>query len=91
MSGLTSNLPPLSVEGNLCQNWNEWIQDFNIYMTASRYDSLKEFRKVSIFLRFIGKPVLKIFNYFDRDIKTVSLETVISRFVNYLVPRKMSL
>ncbi|CAI6364864.1 unnamed protein product [Macrosiphum euphorbiae] len=88
MTGLTGNLPPLSVEGNLCQNWNEWIQDFNIYMTASGYDSLKEFRKVSIFLHFIGKPALKIFNSFNQDIKTVTLETVISCFADYFIPRK---
>ncbi|XP_060874020.1 uncharacterized protein K02A2.6-like [Metopolophium dirhodum] len=88
MSGLTGNLPPLSVEGNLCQNWNEWIQDFNMYMTTRWYDSLKEFRKVSIFLHFIGKPALKIFNSFNQDIKTVTLETVISCFADYFIPRK---
>jgi len=41
MTVMTGFLPPISVGGNLRQNWNEWIQDFNIYMTASGYDSLK--------------------------------------------------
>jgi len=43
---------------------------------------------VSIFLHIIGKPALKIFNFFNHDIKTVSLETVIACFADYFIPRK---
>ena len=38
-SGLIGNVNQLSFDGNLCQNWSDWLQEFNIYLIASGYDS----------------------------------------------------
>ncbi|XP_050548981.1 uncharacterized protein K02A2.6-like [Daktulosphaira vitifoliae] len=87
-TGLTGNIQPLSLDGNLSLNWSEWIQEFNIYLSATGYDSLSEQRKVSIFLHFIGKQSLKIFNSFNIDINKAKLEEVIILFSNYFIPKK---
>lgn len=87
-TGLAGSLSPLSMDGNLSINWKEWIQEFNIYLTASGYDTLSEYRKVSIFLHFIGKPSIKIFNSFNMDITKVKLEELIGLFAAFFYRKK---
>lgn len=87
-SGLIGNVSQLSLDGNLCQNWSDWLQEFNIYLIASGYDSQPEIRKISIFLHFIGKAALKIYNSFNVNIKELTLDNLIFRFNEYFIPRK---
>jgi len=87
-SGLISNVSQLSLDGNLCQNWSDWLQEFDIYLIASGYDSQPEIRKISIFLHFIGKAALKIYNSFNVNIKELTLDDLIFKFNEYFIPRK---
>jgi len=59
-SGLIGNVSQLSLNGNLCQNWADWLQEFDIYLIVSGYDNQPKIRKISIFLHFNGKSALKI-------------------------------
>lgn len=47
-----------------------------------------EYRKVSIFFHFIGKKFLKIFKFFNVDITTINLESVVTLSNDYIIPQK---
>ena len=58
--------PPaaLSLQGNPSENWRRWIQQFDLYLTAS--GKIKEDEKVqcAILLHVIGEEALEIYNTF---------------------------
>lgn len=84
---LTSNVQPMSLDGNLAVNWKKWLQLFNIFMKASGLSDDADDRKVAVLLHFIGEKVLDIFNTFNLNVDTVKYNTVIQKFENYFVPK----
>lgn len=54
--------PPLSLTGNLAENWRKWEQRFNLYLTASALVDESETRKIAVLLHSIGEEALDIYN-----------------------------
>ena len=81
---------PLSLQGNLSENWRRWKQQFTIYMTATGKTSASDEVKSAIFLHLVGPNALDIFNTFtfteEGDAK--KLNKVIEKFETYCTPRK---
>ena len=82
--------PPgaLNLNGNLRENWQRWVQRFELFLTAS--EKVKETEKVQcgILLHLIGDEALEIYNTFtfseseDRD-----KLSVLKKFEDYVNPR----
>lgn len=58
--------PPghLSMEGNLAENWKEWIQGFDIYLTATGIGEKDEKIQVATFLHVAGIEARGEYNTF---------------------------
>lgn len=73
---------------NVSQLWNNWKQEFKLYLRASSQEKHKDEVKVALFLNFIGKEGRKIFKTFELDEDTVKLDDVFSDFDDYCNPKK---
>lgn len=58
--------PPLhlSMEGNLAENFKEWIQGFDIYLTASGIGEKDEKIQVATFLHVTSIEARQVYNTF---------------------------
>ena len=61
--------PPghLSMEGNLAENWKEWIQGFELYLTATGIGEKAEKVQVATFLHVAGIEARRVYNTFEID------------------------
>ena len=50
---------PLSLQGNLSENWRRWKQQFTIYVTATGKTSASDEVKFAIFLHLVGPVMTK--------------------------------
>ena len=55
---------PLSLQGNLAENWRRWKQRFQLYMVASGKDTKSDGVKSATFLHVAGQDALEVFNTF---------------------------
>lgn len=83
--------PPshLSFEGNLAENWKEWLQGFRLYLVASGIDEKAGKVKVATFLHVAGVEARRIYNTFNiPEEDAEKLEVVFKNFQDYVEPRK---
>ena len=81
---------PLTFEGNISEQWDQWKQQFELYITATESDEKSDNIKTSIFLTCIGKQGLEIYNTFAfaNDGDKMKLKPVMEKFEAYCKPRK---
>jgi hypothetical protein len=83
--------PPghLSMEGNLAENWKEWIQGFELYLTATGIGEKAENVQVAIFLHVAGIEERRVYNTFEIAAEDVEKIAVLkTKFKEYCEPRK---
>lgn len=79
---------PLSFEGNVKENWNNWKQRFHLYLAATGLDSKPQARQVAICLHVIGEEALEKYNTFELSAEQRGkLEDVLKAFENYCLPK----
>lgn len=83
--------PPssLNLEGNLAENWKEWIQGFEYYLTATGISEKPGKVKVATFLHVAGIEARRVYNTFviEEDDKD-KIDVLKDMFKNYCEPRK---
>jgi transposase InsO family protein len=81
---------PLTFEGNISEQWDQWKQQFELYITATESDDKTDNTKTSILLTCIGKQGLEIYNtfVFRNDGDKMKLKPVMEKFEAYCKPRK---
>lgn len=83
--------PPshLSFEGNLAENWKEWLQGFRLYLIASGIDEKAGKVQVATFLHVAGVEARRIYNTFNIPEEDVDkLYVLIQCFKDYVEPRR---
>ncbi|XP_073952864.1 uncharacterized protein [Choristoneura fumiferana] len=84
---MSGAVPPLVYEGNLGENFKQWSQRLNIYLTANELDKASEQRKIAILLNFIGSKGITIYNTFTKEEKD-TFDCVVEKFEKHFSPRK---
>lgn len=77
---MTGVVHQMSLDGDRFQNWSEWLEQFDAYMSVYGYDRLPETRKVAILLYFIGKPARDVFNTFGVSSRDITADCLKQRF-----------
>ncbi|KAJ8403683.1 hypothetical protein AAFF_G00350090 [Aldrovandia affinis] len=83
--------PPLSLSGNLAENWRKWEQRLNLYFVASGLTDKSEERKIAVMLHCVGEDALEIYNALNvqyADAQAKKMEEVLTAFRQYCAPRK---
>jgi hypothetical protein len=99
MAQLTANThvaafqPPKSLNisaTNLAEEWKNWSQRFDIFITATEASKKPEPVQLAMFLSSIGDDALKVYNTFEYtdDEDKDKLATIRQKFSNYFSPRK---
>lgn len=81
-------LTAMEFTGNVAENFNIWIQKFNIIIGTHRLEEMQEKRKTNILHNFIGDRGVEIYNSFN--ISDCDLKSVIKKFQEHLSPEKIS-
>lgn len=81
---------PLSLEGNVAENWRKFKQRFELYLAATEYDGKDDKIQCSVFLHTIGDDALEVYNTFEfaSNDDRVKLDVVTGKFEDYCNPRK---
>lgn len=66
--------------GNLSVAWKNWIQRYNVYMTATGNNHLDDDQQIAILLNLLGEEAIHIYNTFP---ETDSVKEVIKLFEAY--------
>ena len=88
MAALGISAPnPLSLTGNLAQNFKQFEQSFWIYISASGLDSKSLERQGNVLLHVIGDDALRLYNGFklDED-KEKDPHHILAHFKQYCTP-----
>lgn len=90
MSDLLYNAPkPLSLDGNVSENFRRWRQRYNIYMEATEKSSKSKAQRACILLHLMGEDAIEIFNTFDlTDEERTDPDKILGKFKEYCDPRK---
>ncbi|KAK6184246.1 hypothetical protein SNE40_006752 [Patella caerulea] len=90
MNNPMSQPDPLSLKGNLAENFKVFRQSFEIYMIASGYDKKPERRQANILLHVIGIDAVKVYNGFhwEEGENKENVETILGKFHTFCTPRK---
>ena len=81
---------PLSLQGNLKENWRRFQQQFEIYLSATQIKGKNEEVKSSTFLHVIGPDALEIYNTFtwENEGDEKKLSKIVEKFASYCNPKK---
>ena len=80
----------LSFDGDIAQNWEEWIQQMNLFITAKELDKKPDKVKVAVMLSAMGPDGIARYNQFtwanadDKD----KFDSVVQKFENELKGEK---
>lgn len=81
--------PNLSLQGNLAENWRNWIQRFELFCTASGIAEKTEKVQCATFLHVAGEEAIKVCNMFHfTDAEKDKIEVLKEKFKEYCEPRK---
>lgn len=58
-------IAPIKLEGNVAENWKQWLQRFEIYSAATELDKKDERIQCAQLLYCIGEEAIQIFNTFS--------------------------
>lgn len=81
--------PYLNLEGNLAENFREWLEGYQIYATATGLEGKPGKVQVATFLHIAGVEARRVYNTFviddgDKD----SIDVLQTKFKDYCEPRK---
>ena len=81
---------PLSLEGNLSENWRRWKQRFEFYRDASGISGKEEKTQAATLLHVVGAEALEVYNNFtwDKDGDNMKVKQIMAKFEAYCNPRK---
>lgn len=80
---------PLTVEGNVAENWRQRIQQFRLYLTATGIDKKPLQVQCSSLLTVAGEEEVEIFNTFGlRSQDAKKIDVVSSKFEEYCTSKK---
>ena len=84
------NIPePLSLQGNLAQNWKTFSQNFSNYLLATDKEDAEDKKKIALLLNIVGQDGVDLSNTFKlSEADKVKFDKVIEAFVNYTTPKK---
>lgn len=81
--------PPLSLEGNLSENFKRFKQHWEIYLVASGKDDKEDKVKIATLLNLIGEEGIEIYNTLKlTDEQKKVYKTVIEELETYFTPKK---
>ncbi|XP_028166781.1 uncharacterized protein LOC114357383 [Ostrinia furnacalis] len=86
--------PPLSLVGDISQNFKRWEQRFLLYFKASGAEErLDEHGQNALLLHVIGDDALEVYNTFEFEVdkngeKKLNVKTILEKFRNYCSPAK---
>ena len=83
--------PPeaLNLEGNLAENFKEWIQSFELYLTATVIEEKAEKVQVATFLHVVDPDAQRVCNTFDIVADDgEKIDVLKTKFKAYCEPRK---
>ena len=79
---------PLSVHGNVSENWRRWRQRFELYLTASGLDRKDKKVQRCTLLHIIGEDALEIFNTFQFAAdEPDELSSLLQKFASHFEPQ----
>ena len=55
---------PLSLDGNVQENWRIWKQNFQIYLIVAEYEEKSDKVKANLLLHVIGYASKRVYNTF---------------------------
>lgn len=73
---------------NLLTAWEEFEINFNILMVAEDMENEAEYRKVAIFLRYLGSEGVRVFRSMELNMKAITLEQLTTKFRSYFSKKK---
>ena len=81
---------PLSLDGNLSENWRRWQQRFELYLEASGTSEKAERTQAATLLHVVGADALDVYNTFtwDEDGDNMKIKPIMAKFETYCNPRK---
>lgn len=80
---------PLSLDGNVADNWKLFEQKFDNFLTVTELSKKSEETQVAVFLNLIGDDGLELFNTFDlTNDQKKSLNEVKLKFESHCSPKK---
>lgn len=81
--------PSLSLQGNLAENWRNWIQCFKLFCTASGITEKSKKVQYASFLHITGEEAIKVCNTFsfEKDERD-KIDVLKRKFQEYCEPRK---
>lgn len=81
-----NSVEPLSLSGNVANNWKKWYQSFTIYLQATGLCQASDERKIALLLHSMGPNILEIYNTFNpKEVGTYTY--LIKQFDDYFLPR----
>lgn len=82
-------IQPINLNGNVAENWKQWLQRFEIYSTATELDTKEEKIQCAQLLHHMGEQSINIFNSFTfNEEDTNKIAILKSKFTNYFTPKK---
>ena len=90
MSSTFRRPDPLSLSGNVAENWRLWKQRFNIYLLASDAVGKRDAVKIAMLLNFVGEDALERYNQFSwtEDEDQESFAAVVAKFDEHFKGKK---
>lgn len=82
---------PLSMDGNLSENWRRWEQRFDLYLKAMGAETKPDVQKRALLLHSIGEEAIEVYNTFtfaDDGDDAETLPNLLVKFRAYCNPRK---
>ena len=78
----------IDVKNNNAAEWKKWWQCLELFLLATNLENASEKRKIAIMLHAIGERGLEIYNYFNMDMETITLQQAKQKFETYFEPQK---
>lgn len=79
---------PLSLDGNVSDNFNRFIASFKIYLKASGHENKSSDVKAAILLNALGEDAIDLFYTFDlKDEERNEYDAVLKAFETYVKPK----
>ncbi|KAK4881347.1 hypothetical protein RN001_004666 [Aquatica leii] len=82
-------IQPLSMDGNVAENWRTWIGRFKVYLKATELDKKPEDLQCAQLLHLIGEHCYKIYTTFKLlEDEQNKLEPLIEKFEKHFLPQE---
>jgi len=81
---------PLSLQGNLAENWCKWKQWFELFSAVSKLSKKDQKVQAATLLHVAGHEALEIYNMFswDNERDESKVAKIMEKFQAYCNPRK---